>query len=436
MSSAAGRYRLEEVVTNAQKEEFLRFPRTIYKGNPAWVHPLDNDIEAVFDPARNALFAGGEAIRWIVRAAPDGGGRGRRGERDGERLRSTARSTFSAACQGGGEVVGRIAAFYNREMALKDNEQPTGGVGFFECIDDKQVSRMMLDAAREWLASRGMEAMDGPVNFGDRDSWWGLLVEGFEFEPLYLNPYNPPYYKELFEDYGFQNYFNQHTYSRTFEAGAFNPSVYERIKRLEETPGYRFDHIRRRDLKKEVAENFRTIYNKAWSKFAGVKPMDAEHARGLMKTLRPIVDPKLIFFAYFNDEPIGFFIQVPDLNRIIGRFRGCFGLVNKLRLWLMLKLTHKADRVFAIIFAVVPEFQGRGIETGMMNAYEKLVAAGKLKYKSLELAWIGDFNPVMMRMCESYVCARKHKMHTTYRYLFDRTREFKRAPRMGVARNS
>jgi len=397
------KYQLEEVTTKAQKKAFLAMPRTIYKGNRAWVQPLNTDIEAVFDPRRNKLFEDGEAIRWLVRD---------------ER----------------GQAVGRIAAFYNRELALKDNDQPTGGVGFFESINDQRVAGMMFDAAREWLRARCMEAMDGPVNFGDRDSWWGLLVEGFEFQPLYANPYNPPYYKELFENYGFRVYFNQYTYSRRFEAGAFNPSVYERIKRLEETPGYRFAHIRKRDLG-QVAENFRAIYNKAWSKFAGVKPMDSEHARKLMQTLKPIVDPKLIFFAYFNDEPIGFFIQVPDINRIIGRFHGRFHLINKLRLLLMLRLTHKADRIFAIIFAVVPEFQGRGVETGIMNAYEKLVAAGKLKYKSLELAWIGDFNPVMMRMCESYVCARKHKMHATYRYLFDRSKEFKRAPRMGVARN-
>jgi len=397
------KYLLEEVNTKVQRREFLALPRKIYKGNRAWVHPLDNDIESVFDPKRNGMFEAGEAIRWIVR--------------DSE-----------------GKVVGRIAAFYNKELAVKDNEQPTGGTGFFEAINDQQVANLMFDAAREWLASKGMEAMDGPINFGDRDQWWGLLVEGFEFQPLYTNPYNPPYYRELFESYGFQNYFNQHTYSRRFETGAFNPSVYERIKRLEETPAYRFEHIRKRDMA-EVAENFRIIYNKAWAKFSGVKPMDKEHAIKLLNTLKPIIDPKLIYFAYFNDEPIGFFIQVPDLNRIIGRFNGKFNIINKLRLLLMLKLTHKADRIFAIIFAVVPEYQGRGIETGIMNAYEKMVAAGKLKYKSLELAWIGDFNPVMMRMCENYVCARKHKMHSTYRYLFDRTREFKRAPRMGIVRN-
>ena len=76
-----------------------------------------------------------------------------------------------------------------------------GGCGFFEAIDDQALADKLFDAARLWLSSRGMEAMDGPINFGPRDSWWGLLVKGYEFQPLYENPYNPPYYRELFEKY-------------------------------------------------------------------------------------------------------------------------------------------------------------------------------------------------------------------------------------------
>ncbi len=365
--------------------------------------PLDSDIEARFDPSRNELFADGQAIRWIVRNADTG------------------------------RVAGRIAAFYNNALA-NINDQPTGGCGFFESIDDQQVADMLFDASRDWLASHGMEAMDGPINFGDRDQWWGLLVEGYELQPLYANNYNPPYYKELFENYGFKNYFNQFSYYRDMRTGAFNQSVYDRVKRLNETPGYRFEHISKRNLE-QIADDFRRIYNKAWALFTGVKPIDHEHARKLMNTLKPIIDEKLIYFAYFNDEPIGFFIMVPDINRVIGRFGGKLNLINKLRLvWLLRR--GKADRIFAIIFAVDPDFHGKGIESGMMHCFEQTVASGKLPYKTLELAWVGDFNPVMMRMVENYVCASRHKMHTTYRYLFDREKEFKRCPRMGVKRNT
>ena len=393
---------LEEVVTKRQEREFLSMAKRLYRGNRNWVQPLDDDIRAVFDPAKNRMFEGGEAIRWIARS-------------------------------GEGDVVGRIAAFYNTDQAAEE-EQPTGGCGFFECIDSQEVADMLFDAAREWLRSKGMEAMDGPINFGNRDEWWGCLVQGFELQPLYTNPYNPPYYKELFEHYGFQNYFNQYTYQRNIRVGEFNQSVYDRVKRLEETPGYRFDHIDKRNLE-QVADDFRLIYNKAWANFPGVRPMTREAAQALMRNMKPIIDEKLIYFAYFNDEPIGFFIMVPDLNRIIGKFNGKFGLIQKLRMLWDLKVRKASDRIFGIIFGIAPEFHGKGVESGMMRfILEKYMRTPRNHYKTIEFAWVGDFNPVMNRMIESYVCATRHKMHTTYRYLFDRTKEFHRCPRLGVKR--
>ncbi len=399
------KYSLREVVREDKRlvREFLDLPKSIYKGNPSWVCPFDDSIESVFDPSRNKLFADGEAIRWV-------------------------------AYDGSGRAVGRIAAFYDREHAYS-YEQPTGGCGFFEAIDDQQLADMMFDAARDWLAQRGMEAMDGPVNFGSRDAWWGLLVEGYEFQPLYENPYNPPYYKALFENYGFQNYFNQNTYIWKCYDDSINYVVYDRVKRLMSTPGYRFEPLGKGDLK-TATENIRLIYNKAWALFTGVKPMSEQQAQDMMKMLRPIVDRDLIYFAYFNDEPIAFFVMVPDLNRIIGKFRGKLNLINKLRLMWDLKVRRRSDRIFAIIFGVTPEFQGKGVESGMMKyMLENYVRTDRNHYRTIEFAWIGDFNPVMNRMVERYICARRHKVHTTYRYLFDRTKEFKRCPSLALKRN-
>ena len=401
MSNA--KYTLKEVTNKALEQEFIDLPKRLYKGNRNWVCPLDDDIRAVFNPAKNKLFADGEAIRWV-------------------------------AYNNEGEVIGRIAAFYDNEHAYS-YEQPTGGCGFFEAIDDQELANMLFDAARMWLVSRGMEAMDGPINFGSRDEWWGLLVDGYQFQPLYGNPYNPPYYKDLFENYGFQNYFNQNTYRWKVDDDDINQSIRERAKRLHNTPGYSFAHIEMDNLE-QVAEDFRVIYNKAWSLFTGVKPMPKEQAQDILNKLRPIIDPNIIFFSYFNNEPIGFFIMVPDINRIIGKFNGKFGLINKLRLMWDLKVKKRCDRIFGVIFAVTPEFQGKGVESGMINyIYESYICSDRNNYKSFEFAWIGDFNPVMNRMIQSYVCATRHKMHTTYRYLFDRTKPFTRCPRLGIKRD-
>ena len=395
------RYSLHEVKTPAEIRQWLDFPKKIYKHNAQWVCPLDPDIEEVFDPKKNDLFEDGEAIRWICRGAD-------------------------------GETVGRIAAFYNRKKAATE-EQPTGGCGFFESINDREVAFLMFDAAKKWLSERGMEAMDGPINFGQRRDWWGCLVEGFEYQPLYRNPYNLPYYKDLFEAYGFQNYFNQNSFIWRVNSTEANKLIFSRAEHLYANPGYHVEHINMAKLK-EAAEDFRIIYNKAWSMFTGVKPITHEEAMQLMETMKPIIDPNIIYFAYYNEEPIGFFITVPDLNRLIGKFNGKFGIVQKLRMMWDLKVAKKCDRAFALIFGITPEYHGKGVESAMMVEYWHYIEERNKTYKTMELAWVGDFNPVMNRMVERYVCAEKHKMHTTYRYLFDRTKEFHRCPRLGLKR--
>ena len=395
------KYRLHQVETPHDAKVWLHLDRAIYRDAPMWVCPLDDDIEKIFDPECNHLFEGGEAVRWIAFDESD-------------------------------KAVGRIAAFYNREQAKIT--QNMGCCGFFEAIDEQEVANLLFDAAREWLSERDLEGMDGPVNFGSRDSWWGLLVEGFDYQPLYGNPYHLPYYKALFENFGFQNYFNQNSYVWRAESGVLSEIALEKAHRLLSNPDYQIKDMSDTDLS-VAAEQLRTIYNKAWSLFTGVKEMTEEEAQKLMRTLRPIIDRELIYFAYHNGSPVGFFVMVPDLNRIIGRFNGKFGLWQKLRLVWELKVRKSCDRVFGIIFGITPEFQGKGIESAIMtHILENYIQKGRSPYKSFEFAWIGDFNPVMNRMIERYVCASKHKMHTTYRYLFDRTREFERCPRLGLRR--
>ena len=347
------KYSLKEVTTSRDEREWLDLPKRIYKEYPQWICPLDDDIRKVFDKSRNELFTEGEAIRWV-------------------------------ALDRSGNAVGRIAAFYDKEHAYS-YEQPTGGCGFFEAIDDQELADTLFDAAREWLKARGMEAMDGPVNFGSRDSWWGLLVEGYEFEPLYGNPYNPPYYKTLFENYGFQNYFNQNSYVWRVYEDNLSEIALEKAHRLLSNPSYHIERIDMSNLEGE-AENFRQIYNKAWSLFTGVKPMEREEAQTMLQKIKPIIDPNLIYFAYHEQEPIGFFIMVPDLNSIIGRFRGKFGIINQLRLLWNLKVSRSCDRVFGIIFGITPDYHGKGVESAIMtHILETYIRSGRNRYKSFEL---------------------------------------------------
>ena len=396
-----GKYRLEEVTSPKQVRAFLDMPTAIYQDDPVWVRPWDNDIESVFSPEKNPLFERGEAIRWMLYDEKN-------------------------------RPAGRIAAFYNLDKSATEL-QPTGGCGFFECIDDQEAANTLFDAAKEWLAGKGMQAMDGPINFGDRDMFWGLLVENF-IHPMYGMNYNKPYYQALFENYGFRNYFNQYSFRKEINQRGLNPVVEEKARRLRENPDFEFRHIRKSEVK-GMGEKFRSIYNRAWGHFPGVVEMTAEQAAKLEKTIKPIVDPELIYFAYYKGEAIGFFIMLPDINGAIKYLNGRFDLWAKLKFLYHLKVKKSCKIINAIVFGVLPEFQGKGIESGIIDAVGETIAGSK-RYTHMELVWIGDFNPLMIRMVESYVNAYRYKTHVTYRYMIDPSVEFKRAPKVSASRKA
>lgn len=394
-----------KVITAADIKKFHQVAASIYAGDENWVQPITRDIEGVFNSSSNHLFVqggGGEAVRWILLDPKTG------------------------------IYVGRIAAFYNQEKASLER-QPTGGCGFFECIDSVNAATMLFDAARAWLQGCGMEAMDGSVNFGDRMKWWGVLVEGFT-QPLYGMNYNKPYYGALFEQYGFQNYFNQITYRRALDAGIVMPAALtEKAERLFDNENFAFRTFDKRNMTK-MAADFCTIYNQGWAAFEGVKELTNQDATQMIKSMKPIIDPNAIIMAYMGGKPVGFFVMIPDINQLIYKFKGRFALVQKLRLLWGVK-RRKINRLAGLIFGITPDAQGRGVDAAMIRKFEiyaqQMRAAGSEQYKTLEMGWIGDFNPVMMRMCESYVKAERFKRHITYRYLFDRTAPFERAPRLG-----
>ena len=153
-----------EVKDKISRKQFLEVVEDIYQNDDAYVRPLDGMIEEIFDPSQNIFFTHGSATRFILINE--------------------------------NRVIGRVAAFINEKKAF-GFEQPTGGLGFFECIDNKEAAFKLFDTAKEWLKERGMEAMDGPINFGENDNFWGLLIDGFT-QPGFGMQYNPPYYKKVF----------------------------------------------------------------------------------------------------------------------------------------------------------------------------------------------------------------------------------------------
>jgi hypothetical protein len=384
-----------EVNSPSLAREFLLLPVRLYRDVPNWIRPLDKDIEGVFDKKKNKTFRHGSCIRWILTDEK-------------------------------GETIGRVAAFVNQKTANKDNDQPTGGMGFFEVINNKEAAFLLFDTCKTWLEANGMEAMDGPVNFGNRDKWWGLLVEGFDKDPNYNCNYNFPYYKDFFEAYGFQLYFNQYTFSRKV-MDPLSPRLAEKADRIFANSDYQFVHLKKSQLAK-FTEDFRTIYNKAWVGIKGVPQLTEVQAKSAMNQLKPVMDEKILWFGYFKGEPIAFFIMLPELNQIFKHLNGQLNWIGKIKfLWHQWRKTCR--KMFGVVFGVVPDHQGKGVEGAIIMSARKMVQEDYFRYEDFEMNWIGDFNPKMLKVVEQ-VGADINKVHITYRMLFDASKPFKRCPIM------
>ena len=379
---------MHEVKTAEDIKLFLEFPVSINKGNPNWIRPLDKDIEEVFDPTRNKFFKKGECTRWLLK-------------------------------DNNGKVIGKIAAFVNRQYK---NEQPTGGIGFFDCINDQQAANYMFDHCKQWLRERGMEAMDGPINFGERERWWGLLVEGYQ-EPLYCMNYNPEYYKDLFYNYGFQVYYEQLCFALRVK-DRLQEKFYSAYEKYSQMPEYSARRIRKNDIEK-YAKDFAYIYNKAWAKHGGGKEIEERTVVRMFQTMKPAIDEDLMWFIYHNEQPIGFWINLPDLNQYFKHMNGRFGFWENLK-FLWLKRFGKCSRFVGLVFGIIPEYQGTGVDGFLIMSGANVIQPAN-KYQDYEMQWIGDFNPKMVNIAEHLGTYHSRKLQTL-RYLFDRTKEFKRHP--------
>lgn len=383
---------LTEVSTTRLAKDFIRVNVEINQNDPNYIRPLDKDIDDVFDIKKNKTFRFGEAVRWILK-------------------------------DNNGKLIGRIAAFTNKKYKNKGDDVPVGGIGFFDCINDQAAADMLFDVAKHWLIQKGMQAMDGPINFGERDRWWGLLVEGFQPPPYCLN-YNKPYYKELFENYGFKCFFNQICFGLD-PRKELSQKIIDRHAQLSKNPAFSSSYIKKNQLEK-FASDFTIVYNKAWAGHGGLKELKKEQVLLMFRKMKPVMDEKIVWFIYHNNDPIAIFINLPDLNQWFKYLNGKFDLWHKLK-FLWIKKTKKNIRFTGLVFGVIPEFQGTGVDSYMINE-AKLVVQPMHKYEEYEMQWIGEFNPKMINVAENFGDTFRTRKLTTYRYLFDRTKEFKPHP--------
>ena len=348
-------------------------------------------VENIFDPEKNNSLKNGDAKRWLI--------------------------------DKNGQIVGRISAFVTDTYSYSF-EQPTGGIGFFECFDDQEAANLLFDTAIEWLKTKGMEAVDGPINIGENFFNWGVLVDGFRQQSFGMQ-YNLPYYAKLFQTYGFKTYYEQYSYHLDITSPDLPDRFWRIAERMSKKPGYTYKQFRFAQKEKFIAD-FLAIYEAAWVKHDNYKRIDPEDINKMLAESKMMLDEDFIWFVYHEGSPVAFFMMVPDLNQLFKRIRsGKLNLFNLLKmLWLRKRKVITRCRV--LVMGVVPKFQKSGIESAIFY-HLRQVMLKKDWYNEMELSWVGDFNPKMISIFKA-VGGNHEKTHLTLRYLFDRTKEFKRAP--------
>jgi len=377
------------VHTKKEEKAFLDFPRKLYRNDPNYVVQFDREIRSAFDRKINPYFKHGDAVRWI-------------------------------AVNEQGETVGRIAAFYDTDKDEADYVR-SGGCGYFESINDQQVAYRLFDAAKEWLLKNGYEAMTGPINFGENDTNWGCLVQGFMPQGLGMT-YNLPYYKDLFEGYGFRLYYRQLAFHLDLQK-PFPERFWKIAEWINKRQGFTYKHYIPNQTARFVDDTV-YIYNQAWSKLRkDYTPLNPDSLYDELRKVKMILDPEMIWYAYHEDEPIAFFMFLPDANQIFRHLNGKLHFINKLR-FLYYKKRKTITRARGTVAGVIPKFQNSGVESGIFYKMRKVMDF-KPQYKEFELSWVGDFNPKMISLYQN-TGAVHAKTHHTYRYLFDQKRPYQR----------
>jgi GNAT superfamily N-acetyltransferase len=358
-----------------EHREFLAFPYRLYREDPYWVAPLWIAQRELFDTAKHPFWGHAELERFVARNAA-------------------------------GQTVGRIAAIVDRNFNEFHQEQ-AGFFGFLETINDLEVLQALLEAAGNWLRARGARLIQGPMN-PSTNYECGLLVDGFDFSPWVMMPYNPPYYAELIEQTGLRRAKNLYAYYLNTEIVTL--AKVERVAdRVMRASDLRIRPMRMGDFQAEAARAWE-IYNSAWSRNWGFTPMSREEFLYLARDMKPIADPELVRFGEVGGQPVGFVLALPDINRALKYARGRLFPLGLLKI-MYHKRTIRGMRV--ITLGVLERYRTAGVAAGLLI---EIIRHGiRRGYWEAELSWVLEDNVLMKRPLE-VLSARRYKTYRIYEW--------------------
>ncbi len=357
--------RIVEVSNKRELVEFIRVPWRIYRGDENWVPPIVADMMTTLNREKNPFFQHADAA-------------------------------YFYAVDDAGRPLGRIAAIYDR-LHFRFRQENVGYFGYFESVEDEEVAGALLKRAEEWLLSRGAVYMRGPINLSMNNEC-GLLIEGFDDPPLFMMPYNKPYYSGLIESEGFSKvkdllaYWSDLYYDRSHEE--LNRYVGVVSRRLK---GFR---VRNADLRKfdRELERFKEIYNSAWEDNWGFVPLTDEEIDFMARRMKPLVVKELVVFAETEDgTPVGVALALPDYNFVFKRMKGSlfpFGIIK------FFIYRGQIPRIRLMVLGVKREFRLRGVEYLMLGRMYRYVL--KKGYTGVEFSWILEDNEPIKAIIERF----------------------------------
>jgi hypothetical protein len=318
--------KVRRVTSRADLRRFVGLPYRLYRNDPVWVPPLRTEQRKQCDSRRNPM------------------------------LDHCTVELFLAE-DGNKHVVGRVAAFVDH-LAVRHWGDPVGLFGSFECANDPVASRLLLEAAREWLRGQGMRSMRGPWSFASQE--WGLVVEGFERPPVIMAPHNPPWYNDHLLAFGLAKAKDLLVYVADTTEGYRIPERYLTVTDLvQKRYGITVRPVNMKHLEKDIAILVE-VANRSISSNWGFYPATEAEGRALARDIKPILDPELVLIAEDSaGEPIGFAITLPDINVLL---RGLNGRLLPLGWWRLLTGRKRLSQYRMWAIGVVPEYQQRAVD--------------------------------------------------------------------------
>ncbi len=374
---------LKEVKNQADWHDFHAVSYYIYAKDPHWIAPLEDDVRKVFTSENNKAFQEGKARLWVL--------------------------------YNDNKPIGRIAAFIDRKRNEELNTKD-GGIGFFECVNNKKAANMLFEVAEQYLSTEGMTSIDAPINFGERDKFWGLLIKGWA-APLYQENYHPFYYRAMIESRGYQ----PHEQIFTFGGDLQNIPI-ERNLRLatmvRKRYGIQSRAIRKNDLKNE-AHFLADVYNAAFADKPHFKHITGKQFYQMIKPLKPVMDPKLIAICFAGQQAVGFCALMPDLNQALKFAKG------KLSWWKLPLFFYKLKKgkhktVKGVAFGIHPDFRNKGVFPEMANFMSLVDDRYNIRtYSTLGLATIRGGNYKMLKSTAASLNVQVNRVHLSYQKRLD-----------------